>query len=141
MRVFVCTRAVLSICGCMYSYLPVHVHIHIYIYIYRLVITRFFHKQRFFSFQPQCCLTSSWIELQLLLRCCLIYIRIITVRHFLYLLYLRPCVDLCLFMSYLCDPIFIFIFIFIMIHRIISWIRTHLFFFFLFSRIYPFIFG
>ena len=53
----------------------------------------------------------------MLLRCCLIHISIIILRHFLYLLYLCPCLDLGLFMSYLCDLFFIFIFIFIMINR------------------------
>ena len=109
----------------IYMYVCVCLYIYVCIY-YRLVIIRFFHKQRLFLFQPLCCWTSSWMELQFLLRCCLIYIRIITVGHYLYLLYLRPCVNLCLFMSYLCNRIFIFIFIFIMIHRIISWIWTHL---------------
>ena len=79
--------------------------------------TRFFYKQHFFSTQPQSCLTLSWIELQVLLRCCLIHISIIMLRHFLYLLYLCPCLDLCrcldLFMSYLYDLLFIFIFIII----------------------------
>ena len=37
---------------------------------------------------------------------------IIIPRHLLYLLYLCPCLDLGLFMSYLCNPIFICIFIF-----------------------------
>ena len=69
-------------------------------------------KQRLFSTQPQCCLTFSWIELELLLRCCLIHISLIILRHFLYLLYLYPCPDACLFMSYLCDLFLIFIFIF-----------------------------
>ena len=102
--------------------------------------TRFFYKQRFFSTQRQCWLTFSWIELQTLLRCCLIHIIIIILRHVLYLLYLCPCLDLGLFMSYLCDLFFIFIFIFIMINRIISWIQTYLFFC-LFFRICPIIFG
>ena len=31
--------------------------------------TRFFYKQYFFSTQPHCCLTFSWSELQMLLRC------------------------------------------------------------------------
>ena len=79
--------------------------------------TRFFYKQHFFSTQPQSCLTLSWIELQMLLRCCLIHISIIMLGHFLYLLYLCPCLDLCrfldLFMSYLYDLLFIFIFIII----------------------------
>ena len=43
-----------------------------------------------------------------LLRCCLIHISIIIVRHFLYLLYLCPWLDLGLFMSYLCDLFFSF---------------------------------
>ena len=76
----------------------------------------------------------------MLLRCCLIHISIIILRHFLYLLYLCSCLDLGLFMSYLCDLFFIFIFIFIIIDHIISWIQTHLFFC-LFSRICPNIFA
>ena len=96
----------------------------------------FFYKQRFFSTEPQCCLTFSWIELQMLLSCCLIHISIITVRHFLYLLNLCWCLHLGLFMSYLCDLFFIFIFIFIVINCIISWIQTHFFFCF-FLKICP----
>ena len=83
--------------------------------------TRFFFKQRSFSAQPQCCLTFSWIELQMLLRCCLIHISIIILRHFCYLLYLCPCLDLRPFTSYLYDLFQTFIFIFIMINPIISW--------------------
>ena len=94
--------------------------------------TRFFYKQRFFSTQSQCCLTLSWIELQMLFRCCLINKGIIIVRHIIHLLYLRPCLHLGLFMLYLCDLFFIFIVIFIMFNRIISWIQTHLFFSLLF---------
>ena len=67
-----------------------------------MIITRFFISNAFF--QPQCCLTFSWIELQMLLRCCLIRISIIVLRHFWYSLYLCPCLDQGLFMSYLCDP-------------------------------------
>ena len=63
--------------------------------------TSFFHKQRFFSTQSQCCLTFSWIELQVLLWCCLIHITIIILRHILYLVYLCPCLRLGLFMPYL----------------------------------------
>ena len=74
-------------------------------------VTRFFWKQHFFSTQPQCCLTFSWIELQMLLRYCLIYISIIILRHFLYLLYLCPSLDQGLFISYLCYLFFIFIFV------------------------------
>ena len=88
-------------------------------------------------FSPQCCLIFSWIELEMLLRCCIIHISII-LRRFLYLLYLRKCQDLGLFVSYLFS-FFIFIFIFIMINRIISWIQIHLFLG-LYFRICPVIF-
>ena len=76
--------------------------------------TLLFYKQHSLSTQSQCFLTFPWIELQMLLRCCLICI------HLLYL-------GLRLFMSYLSDLFFIFIFMFIMINRIILWIQTHLF--------------
>ena len=57
----------------------------------------------------------------------------------LYLLYLSPCLDLSLFMSYLCDRFFIFILSFIMISRVISWIETHMFFCLFFSEYVPFL--
>ena len=83
-------------------------------------LTRFFFiSNAFFSAQPQCCLTFSWIEHQILPKCYSIHISIIILRHFLYLLYLCPCLDLDLFMSYLRDLFLIFIFILIMINRII----------------------
>ena len=53
----------------------------------------------------------------MLLKCYLTHINIIILRHFLYLIYLWPSLDLSLLMSYLCDLFFIFIFIFIMINR------------------------
>ena len=56
-----------------------------------------------FWMHTQCCSTFSWIELQVLLRCCLIHMSIIMLRHFLHLLCLCLCLDLGLFMSYLCD--------------------------------------
>ena len=43
-------------------------------------IHAFFNKQHLFSTQPQCCLTFSWIELQMLLKCCLIHKSIIILR-------------------------------------------------------------
>ena len=58
----------------------------------------------------------------------LIHVSMIIVRHFLYLLYLYPCLNLGLFMLYVCDLFFIFILIFIMINRTISRIQTYLFF-------------
>ena len=48
----------------------------------------------------------------MLFRCGLILIRIITPRHFLYLPYLNPCLDVDLSMSYLCNLFLILFFIF-----------------------------
>ena len=89
---------------------------------------KFFYKQRFVSTQPQCCLTFSLIEHQMLLRCCLIHITTITLRLILYLVYLCPCPGVGLFMSYLYDLFFIFSLIFIVIYYIISFKQTYLFF-------------
>ena len=104
----------------------------------------FFFEQCFFfelSLRLSVAQLFSRIEVQMLLRCCLIHISIIIVRHILYLLYFCPCLDQgYLFMSYLYHRFFIFIFIFIMIDRIITWMQTHLLFC-LFSRICPVIFG
>ena len=100
-------------------------------------IHAFFYKQRFFSTQLQCYLTFSWIELQMLLRCCLIYMSIIILRNFLYLLFLCPFLGLGLFMSCL---VLNLIFIFIMINVIISSMQT-LLLFCLFFRICPIVFG
>ena len=50
--------------------------------------TRFFYKQHFFSTQPHCCLTFSWSELQMLLRCWL------TLSWRKPLLYRNQCIDL-----------------------------------------------
>ena len=83
----------------------------------------------FFSTQRQCCLTFSWIELQMLLRSCLIHMSIIILRHVLYWLYLHPCLELGPFMLY-CDLLFFFIFIFIMINLIVSWILVLLLYYF-----------
>ena len=65
----------------------------------------------------------------MLLRCCIIHGSIIVMRHFLYIfvyghklfwVYLWPDLDLGLFVSYLCDLLFILIFIFVVINRIIT---------------------
>ena len=50
--------------------------------------------QRFFSAQPQCSLIFSWIELEILFRCCLMRVSITKVRKCFYILYLWPCLDL-----------------------------------------------
>ena len=71
--------------------------------------TLLFYKQRFLSTQPQCCLTCTWFELRMLLRCYLIHKSIL--RHFFYLLYLSPYLDLGVFLPYFCDIFFISIFI------------------------------
>ena len=84
-----------------------------------------------FSTQPQCYLTFSWTDLQALLRCYLIHVSIIMLRHFWYLLYLCSCLDLGLFMSFMCDLLLTFIFVSLwLINRIISW-KHPLFFCFL----------
>ena len=88
----------------------------------------FFYNQCFFSTQLQCCLTFNefLMKLQVLLRCCLIHKSIIILTHFLYLLHLCACLELSLFMSYLCDLFFIFIFIFTMINGVISQIQAYM---------------
>ena len=91
------------------------IQIHFYWY---LSLHVFFISNAFFSTQPQCFLTFSWIELRMLLRCCLINENISILRHFWYSLYLCPCLEQGLFMLHLCDPCdFICIFIFIMINH------------------------
>ena len=91
-------------------------------------IHAFFYKQRFFSTHPRCCLTFSWIELQMLLKCCLIHLTIIIRRHILYSEYLCRCLGLDLFMSYLYYLFFIFGLIFIVINHITSFKQTYLLF-------------
>ena len=92
----------------------------LYIYIYI--------QATLFSTQPQCCLIFSWIELEILLRCCLIYVLIIILRHILYLVYLCPYLGLGLLMSCVCDLFFIFSPIFAVINHIISFKQAYLFF-------------
>ena len=87
-----------------------------------------FDKQHPFWTQPQYCLTFPWIELQMLLGCRLIHITIITLRHILQLVYLCPCLVVGLFMSQLCDLLFIFSLIFIVINHKITIKQRHLFF-------------
>ena len=92
----------------------------LFIYVFRVFskdIHAFFYKQHVFSTHPQCCLTVSWIDLQMLLRCCLIHISIIIQGYILYLVYLCPFLCLGLFMLYLCDLFFYFSLIFIVINR------------------------
>ena len=90
----------------------------------------FFYKQGFFSTNAQCYLTFSCIELRMLLRCSLVHISTIILRHVLCSLCFSPYLELDLFMSYLCDLFFIFIMI-----------NYNLMFFSLFFRICPVIFG
>ena len=62
----------------------------------------------------------------MLLKCCVIHITIIIVRHILYLVYLCPCLGLGLSMSYLCDIFFIFSLIFIVVNHKTSLKQTPL---------------
>ena len=89
------------------------------------IVTAFL-EATLFSAQLQCHLSFSCIELQMLIRCRLMHISIIILRQVLYLVYLRPCRDLGLFMLYLCDLFFFFVLIFIMINCIMSWMQMHL---------------
>ena len=52
------------------------------------IVHAFLYKQRFCSTQPQCCLTFSWIDLQMLLSCCLIHISIIILRYLIFTTFL-----------------------------------------------------
>ena len=83
-------------------------------------------KQRFFSTQPQCCLTFSWIDLQMSLMCCLLHETIIILRCISYLVYLCPFVGIGLL--YICDLFFIFSIIFIVINHTTSFKQTYLFY-------------
>ena len=84
---------------------------------HKFKILAFFYKHCFIPTQPQCCLIFSWIELPLLLRCCLIHISIIILRLLI----------LSVFLS-ISRPRSAYDLHFIMINRIISWVQTHLFF-------------
>ena len=84
---------------------------------YGLHYTLFLISNTFFQLSLVCCLTFSWIELKMLLRCCLTYNHYYTDIH-LYLLYLCPCRGPGLFMSY------IFSLAFIVINHKTSFFRT-----------------
>ena len=88
------------------------------------ILHAFLYATFFFSAQPYCCLTFSWTELEMLLRCCLIYISIIILRH---MLLLCLCLSLARFMSYLCDLFFIFSLIFSALDHITSLKQVQLF--------------
>ena len=51
------------------------------------VLHAFFNKKLLFSAQPQCCFTFSWIEPQLLLRCCSIHTSIIILRLLIFTIF------------------------------------------------------
>ena len=70
--------------------------------------TRFFYMQRFF-FNSASVYFMNWTSN--VVKCCL-NITIIILRHILYFVYLGPCLDLGLFMSYLCDLFFVLSLIF-----------------------------
>ena len=89
----------------------------------------FFYKQCFSSIEPQCCLTFSWIELQMLPTCFHItYKHHYTKRHISHIAYFGPCLGLGLFMSYIGDLFFIFSLIFITINSITPLKQAHLFY-------------
>ena len=90
-------------------------------------ITRGFYKRHFFTTQLRCFLTFTWMELQILLRCCLIHIIISVLRNILYLVYSCPCLGLVQFVLYFCDLYFFFILMFIIMNYITSLKQEHLF--------------
>ena len=98
------------------------------LFSYEIIYTLFFISNAFVSTQPQCCLTFSWTDLQMLLRCCLIHIALIILTHILYLVYLCPFLTLGLFMPYLCDLLFSFSLIFIVINHITPFKHTYFLF-------------
>ena len=90
--------------------------------------THFFYKQRF-------CFNSTSVLVNFLMNLTsnIVYALLNTnkhniLRHFLCLVYLFQCLDLGLFMSYLCDLFFIIVFFFILINHIFSLKQTHLIF-------------
>ena len=90
----------------------------VYLFIY-LHIHAFFISNTFFQISLTC-LTFPWIELQMLLRCCLIHITIIILISILYVVHSCPCLCLGLFMPYLCHRFFIFSLTFIGIKSALS---------------------
>ena len=82
----------------------------------------------FFSTQSQFWLTFSWIELQILLSCCLIRISIVILRQIFYLVNWCPCLGLGPYISSICDLFFIFSLKFIVINHITSFTQTYLIF-------------
>ena len=77
-----------------------------------------FKRNAFFQLGLGICL----IECQMLFACCLIYITIIILTHNFYLAYLRLFLGLGLFMSYLCDLLFIFSILLIVINHMTSFL-------------------
>ena len=78
--------------------------------------TYFFYKWCFFSTQVQWCLTFSWIQLQMLLRCGLIYI---TEIHFMYSIFVSMSGPRSIYVVFMWS-IFPFQLIFIVINHITS---------------------
>ena len=84
----------------------------------------------FYSAKAQCCWTFSWIKLKMLLRCCLIYITIIVLRHFMFRIFASMSRPRSISVASMW-PIFYFNLTFIAINHITSIKQTHLFFVFL----------
>ena len=97
-----------------------------------LLVTRFFYKQRSFSTLPQYCLTFSWFELQMLLRCYLIRIRIIIMRHYAEILFILHFFSMSRPRTMYIVSVWSIFHFHLHFHYyqscIISWIQTYLFF-------------
>ena len=91
-----------------------NVQIHVSLFLLLLSHALFFIINNFFQLSLSAASLFHELSFKMLLRFWLIHISVIIPRHFLYLLNLRPCPDIGLFMSYLCYPFFNLIFISIM---------------------------
>ena len=80
-----------------------------------------------FLTHPQCCLTFSWLELQMLLQGCLIHMTFILLKRIIYVVYSCPYLGLGLFMPHLFDLFFISSLIFTVINHITSFKQMYLF--------------
>ena len=80
-----------------------------------------------FLTHPQCCLTFSWLELQMLLQGCLIHMTFILLKRIIYVVYSCPYLGLGLFMPHLFDLLFISSLIFTVINHITSFKQMYLF--------------
>ena len=86
-----------------------------------------FYKHRFFSNQPQCCLTFKLIETQMLLKSCFLHRGIVLPRHNILCISVSMSTSWSVYICCLIYVICFFIIIFIIINHIISLTLKNLF--------------